>query len=213
MNACFRHKRALALHVTWAHHEWQMRAAFSIIPTDRLAAVMRELSCLQLTLYTLSLPHRGNPSIYEHFSFSPSCSQIQNKVNLTWRGKLKFVWWFLNAESIMGGGWLPSYGGSRSNAGCDRSTLLPSCLFSQLMSDKPSTKKTSLMPVAMQVLWPSPWYPHIPGATPRTVVWTLSGAGRRHLEVLGGRSPVIWSWHAPVDLHNGLSQISPRNAR
>lgn len=34
----------------------------------------------------------------------------------------------------------------------------------------------------------------------------------RHLEVLGGRSPVIWSWHAPVDLHNGLAQISPRNA-
>lgn len=79
-----------------------MRAASSIIPTDRLAAVMRELSCLQITLYTLSLPHRGNPSIYEHFSFSPPCSQIQNKVNLTWRGKLKFVW-FLNAESIMGG--------------------------------------------------------------------------------------------------------------
>lgn len=79
-----------------------MRAASSIIPTDRLAAVMRELSCLQITLYTLSLPHRGNLSIYEHFSFSPPCSQIQNKVNLTWRGKLKFVW-FLNAESIMGG--------------------------------------------------------------------------------------------------------------
>lgn len=89
MNACFRHKRALALHVTWAHHEWQMHAASSVIPTDRLAAVMRELSCLQLTLYTLSLQHRGNSSIYKHFSFCPSCSRIQNKVNLTWRAKIK----------------------------------------------------------------------------------------------------------------------------